>query len=292
MQFFDSEIIFADAEHAKILVAKSDTYSNLLTPFDLQAKVQRVCKLKESDYLSNAQKYLYDWYVYEKDYLEWIIQETAKKINKQQFKFNLPKKIVIIKSAMHEEGGANGFTRQNFMVLNRHSLSEHLFQHELFHIISRYNLKKVESAYKILGFYKCNEVQIPATLIEYKITNPDAPFNNFYMKLKWKNQPVEALMILYSKKNYSGGKFFSYLNKGLMLVEGADNDKKAVISKGAPIILSYDEVTNLYEQIGRNTSYNIHQEEITADHFIMALNSETNLPDQELVDKLSQVLNQ
>ncbi|WP_298898170.1 hypothetical protein [uncultured Psychroserpens sp.] len=288
--FLNSQISIVDASYAKNLVGTNDTYSELLTSFDLQAKIKSIrCPKTTKDYLSNAQRYLYDWKDYEKLYLKNIIDLTEKQIKKKQYRFDLPDEIFIIKSAMHEEGNANGFTRENYIVLNYNSLSAHLFEHELFHIISRYNSNKIKEAYAILGFKACNEVEVPSTLIDLKITNPDAPFNNYYIKVDYENTTVETIMILYSTRIYEGGNFFSYINKGLMIIEGNEDSKKAVIRNGAPILLGYDEVDKLFDQIGSNTEYNIHQEEITAEHFSMALHDIKDLPNQQLVDNLNQV---
>ncbi|MNX94296.1 hypothetical protein D3C86_1265230 [compost metagenome] len=75
-----------------------------------------------------------------------------------------------------------------------------------------------------------------------------------------------------------------------MLVHGKPQKKEAVFENGTPKIIEYKDATDLYDQIGKNTSYDIHQEEVSADHFIMALNEETNLPDQNLIEELTKVL--
>ena len=290
IKFLKSFIILVDSDEAKSAINHHDSYSKILTSFDIQSKVKRLGELSYKDYLDNAQLYIYDWKPYEKHYLESIINKIEKQIKKKKYQFDLPNEILVIKSGMHEEDGANGFTRENYMVLKLNSLSTHLFEHELFHIISRYNTDKISEAYSILGFKPCNEVEIPSTIIDFKITNPDAPFNNFYLELEYKNKPIEAMMLLYSKRPYSGGKFFSYVSKGLMLLEGDDNSKEAILDGGRPIVLDYSEVNGLYEKIGKNTDYNIHQEEVTAEHFSMALNDVKNLQDQHLVDKLDEIL--
>lgn len=284
-----TEIIFATPNEGKQLIEQHDSYTNILTKFDLQAKVKTTDEVNVLGYIENAKKYIYNWQYHEIEYLKKVIANTENKIKELNFNFELPDKIFLIKSAMHEEGNANGFTRSNFIVLNFNSLSLHLFEHELFHIISRYNADKIEKAYNILGFNKCNEVEIPKEIIDFKITNPDAPFNNYYISVKYLNTKVEAIMLLYSKTHYSGGRFFKYVNKGLMLVEGEVNNKKAILENGTPKIIEYKEATDLYDQIGKNTSYDIHQEEVSADHFIMALNRETNLPNQNLIDELTKV---
>lgn len=290
IKFLNSIITLVDSDEAKSAVSHQDSYSKILTSFDIQSKIKRLGELSYKDYLTNAQLFLYNWKPHEKEYLKNIINQVEKQIKKKKYKFNLPNEILVIKSAMHEEGGANGFTRENFMVLNLNSLSLHLFEHELFHIISRYNSAKISEAYSVLGFKPCNEVEIPSTLINFKISNPDAPFNNFYIELEHDNNPIEALMLLYSNRPYTGGGFFTYVNKGLMLLEGDDDSKKAILDGGRPILLDYSDVNGLYEKIGKNTGYNIHQEEVTAEHFSMALNDVKNLPDQHLVDKLDEIL--
>jgi hypothetical protein len=285
-----TEIIFATPNEGKQLIEQHDSYTNILTKFDLQAKVKTTEEVNVLGYIENAKKYIYNWQYHEIEYLKKVIANTENKIKEINFNFELPDKIFLIKSAMHEEGNANGFTRSNFIVLNFNSLSLHLFEHELFHIISRYNADKIEKAYNILGFNKCNEVEIPKEIIDFKITNPDAPFNNYYISVKYCDANVEAIMLLYSKTHYSGGRFFKYVNKGLMLIEGETNNKKAILENGTPKIIDYKDATDLYDQIGKNTSYNIHQEEVSADHFIMALNRETNLPNQNLIIELTKVL--
>lgn len=290
IDFLNSKFVFASLENARNLVAKSDVYSSILTRFDLESKVKNIKAFTEQDYLHNARKYLYSWHEYEIDYLTQLIKITEEKIKKKKYKFDLPNEIFLIKSAMHEEGGANGFTRANYIVFNLNSLSIHLFEHELFHVISRFNESKIGEAYGILGFKECNEVEIPTPFIDYKITNPDAPFNNYYLQLKHDGTDIEALMMLYSKKEYSGGGFFSYLNKGLLVLKDEKGVKKASVVNGKLNILDYDEVEGLFSQIGKNTGYNIHQEELSADHFTMCLNDIENLPDQHLINKLDELL--
>lgn len=286
---FGTEVLFTSAGEARQLLSRDDDYTRILTRFDLQAKIKTRDKVCVRDYLENAERYVSTWLGPEVEYLKERIYETGTKITQAGLSFDLPKHIHLIKSAMHEEGGANGFTRQDCIVLNQHSLSGHLFEHELFHIISRFNPAKIEKAYGILGFSRCNEIAIPKQIIDRKISNPDAPFNNYYIKINYNGSPVEAVMVLYAVKDYEGGGFFKYVNKGLMLVNGSADNKQAVMENGMPKIIKYEDAANLYEQIGKNTGYNIHQEEVTADHFIMMLNKETGLPDQHLVDKLSEV---
>jgi hypothetical protein len=46
-------------------------------------------------------------------------------------------------------------------------------------VFSRYNPEVREKLYEIIGFYKVGEIELPEGLFERKISNPDAPVNEF-----------------------------------------------------------------------------------------------------------------
>jgi hypothetical protein len=49
-------------------------------------------------------------------------------------------------------------------------------------------------------------------------------------------------------------------------------------------------VSGFYEQVGRNTQYIIHPEEILADNFAMLVMGDQNVPSPEILKKLQDVL--
>lgn len=285
-------IKFASRSVAQELVRQRDVYTDSLTRLDLQGKVQTLePSVSVDDYLENAQRYLHNWEQHEIRYLSALIASTKDRIEALDLCFELPSELYLIKSTMHEEGGANGFTRQNFVVLNRKSYSQHLLEHELFHIISRFNPDLMVGVFKILGFSACNEITMPGEIKDLKITNPDAPFNNFFVSLEIDGSYEEGILLIYGTREYAGGSFFGYVGKGVLLVDGNDTDKRAKRDEdGKIILLDYADAGNLFDRIGRNTNYNIHQEEVSADHFVMMLDQEQGLPDQHLVDKLKAVM--
>jgi len=181
---------------------------------------------------------------------------------------------------MAEEFGFDGYTRQNFMVLNEDSLSQNLFNHELFHIISRFNPGIQHNAYRILGFKPCNVVTLQRKLNQRRITNPDAPLNNYFIEIKWGRKIEEAIMLLYSERPYTGGDPIDYFKRGLLLIEGNDFAKKVKETNGKFILLEYDEVTNLFDQIGPDARHKIHPEEISAAHFAEMLGHQWRMVDK------------
>jgi hypothetical protein len=143
-----------------------------------------------------------------------------------------------------------------------------------------------ERVYNTLGFKKCNDVTYPKEIADLRISNPDAPHNNFYISVNKDGKPFDAMLVLYSSGPFQGGSFFYYIKIGLMQVEGDSSNKKPVYAFGKPVIYELDAVKNFYEQIGRNTGYVIHAEEICADQFVMLLDQTANLRNPYLIDKM------
>jgi hypothetical protein len=215
--------------------------------------------------------------------IQWIDQAiTALKLE-----FELPEDILLIKTTGWEEGGANGYTRDNAIYLNQHSLSLHLLIHEFFHIVSRTNPQRATSAYGLLGFEEIGEVQYDDLL---RISNPDAPFLRHAVTVTYHGTPCKVCLVIRGSGPYQGGGFFTYVRKKLLMLEKRGEEWVPDIrKKGQYVFMDYHEVHGLYQQIGRNTGYNIHQEEVTAVHFEYLLDGRKGLPNQHLIDGLHRI---
>ncbi len=285
-----------DGDRAKKLLMTEDEYTIGLTKFDLQSKTLSTKEVTVKDYMKFSAEQVVKWSDDEKKIMKKVVESVSKKINTLGLKLHMPAEIEVVKSTMENEGYAAGYTRGTYIVLNETNTGDYskrledLFEHELFHVLSRYHTPMSENVYKTLGFKKCNEVPYPVEIRDLRISNPDAVWNNFYLTVEYKGKPVDVMLIIYSKRPYEGGSFFSYLQDGLMVVQGSDDDKEPVYVDGKPLILKAKEVTGFYEQVGKNTGYIIHAEEISADHFTMLLNHEKNIPNPELVEAMKNLM--
>jgi hypothetical protein len=72
---------------------------------------------------------------------------------------------------------------------------------------------------------------------------------------------------------------------GFLQVTG-DPVREVVISEGKPAIYTMQEDSGFFEQVGNNTRYIIHPEEILADNFSYAVLGKTGLPNQEIVEEM------
>ena len=266
-------ITFADVEQAQTLLQTSDEYTRQLGAFDLQSKTGNSGATTEADYLAYAAQQAQAWSEEEINQLRSAIDSAEKRIQALGLNLDLPSEIVLVRSSMQEEGGAAGYTRQNFIVLGELSNVpvEYLFLHELFHVYSRFNPEKRDALYATIGFQKTNEISLPPSLEENKISNPDAPVLDHVIALTIDGKPQEAVFFLYADRDYQGGSFFDYLNKRLLLVEKKGDDYQVLLQDGQPILRPYEDASDLRDKIGRNTSYDIDPEEVMADHFTLLI---------------------
>ena len=143
--------------------------------------------------------------------------------------------------------------------------------------------------YGIIGFDISESISYPDNIKARRITNPDAPQTDSYINLLADGKGISCMMILYATDDYSGGSFFDYLNIGFLSLVG-DKEKTAEIVNGEPVIYTMQQVQNFFEQVGRNTNYIIHPEEIMAENFTHAILSTEGLEDPIILEKIRQTL--
>lgn len=286
-QLLSSAVEFASVDAGKAKIATPDAYTRNLTRFDLQAKIRTLRPATHCDYLSNAQEYVRPWDSDEEEYVKSAIERAHKRLTDIGATICLPDSIVMVKTVGWEEGNANGYTRENAIYLNQDSLTSDLVFHEIFHIISRYNTCKRDRIYETIGFNPTNDILY---CDELRITNPDAPSLNHFIRLKHQGRDIEGALIIRASREYDGGGFFGYVRKHVLVLDRIDGAHVPKVADGCEVLLRYDQVNGLHEQLGHNTAYNIHQEEVSADHFKEVIKGTTGLPDQVLVDKLIVIL--
>ena len=283
-------IRLASPERGRALLGEVDEFVKHLSPFDLQAKLDRTDEVSAEDYSAFAAEQVLEWSEEETGKMAEIVRQSQEAIAAKGLQLRLPEVIEVVKSTILEEGSAAGYTRGQYIVLAEKGISLGTFIHELFHVYSRNNPEKEAELYEIIGFHRCNEVPYPAAIEARRLTNPDAPFNHDFIRIEHEGKEKEAMMVLFGNKDFEGGSFFQYLSIRLMLIEGEEDHKKALLQDGEPVLLSFNDVDKLFEQIGRNTNYNIHPEEISAEHFRLLLTAEEEGPDQILIEKMQAAL--
>lgn len=285
-------------EGRQILTAKDD-FVQRLSPFDRSARMKTDKTVSEAEYLQFVGRNVIDWTSEEMQTVQAAIEAIAPLL--RDLRFSWPPTVQLIKTTGAEEGNA-AYTRATAIVLPKSELGKgqdhlkKLISHELFHILSRQNPELREKLYAIIGFTKCNEIKLPPALERRKITNPDAPRNDHFIRVQIEGQESLAVPILLSSaETYDvkrGGEFFEYLQLQFLAVEkdrGSGNFEPAPAGP-SPRLVGAQHISGFMEQVGKNTDYIIHPEEILAENFALLLLHEANVASPEILQKMKEVL--
>ena len=290
---------FATVEDGKRVLTSRDDYVERMSPFDRAARLKTDQVVSEREYLKFVGKAVRAWEEAEKEKVYLAMEGVEKTLRKMALP--CPEKIWLIKTTGQEEGNA-AYTRANAIVFpekfleGRPSGVQRVLCHELFHVLSRANEELRERCYAAIGFEKCEELVFPEELALRKLTNPDAPRNEHCLKVRVEGKEQWVIPILFSKEEKydleKGGEFFRYLQFKLVVVKRAAEGKGVkVVREGATAkLLDLGEVAGLFEQVGKNTSYLIHPEEILADNFVLLVTRKRGLPSPKVVKTLGEIL--
>jgi hypothetical protein len=76
----------------------------------------------------------------------------------------------------------------------------------------------------------------------------------------------------------------------LMVLDNDRGIRLPALVNNEPVLLAPKSVAGFLDQVGRNTMYLIHPEEILADNFVFVIEGRTNLKTQRIVDEMGKVL--
>ena len=292
--------ILASAGEGRDILTAKDDFIEQLSPFDRSARMKTGKTVSTDEFLSFVAQNVLSWEAEEKDRLQSVIATLEPKL--QQFAPFLPDRIYLIKTTGNEEGGV-AYTRGNAIIFPERQVMGDvvslykLISHELFHIILRNNKEMRSDLYGVIGFKKCPPFDIPGALLPRKITNPDTPMNQFCISINADKQKLLAVPILYSStetyEKERGGSFFDYLQVAFLAVakDNGPGRKPTPLKSDQAKLYSEEELGGFYEQIGRNTDYTIHPEEILADNFSLLFFGITELQSPEIIEKMKKVFN-
>jgi len=293
-----TKLVFAEVEEAKKRLATKDDFVKSLSRFDRSSRMKTDKHVSEKEFLQYIANQVRPWTVDEKERVRAAVESVASQL--MRFELNLPQTILLIKTTGKEEGGA-AYCRPNAIVLPQNILIqqtiglEKLLIHELFHILSANNPKLKEALYEVINFKKCDSIEPPDKIREIKITNPDAPKNDHYIEVQYKNSFINIVPIIYSSApKYDvkkGGEFFRYLRINLLAIEKVDKKwqyKRA--NNGEPVLLELRDVPDYFNKIGMNTGYIIHPEEILAENFVLMVQGIQQFKSKWVIERMQNLL--
>lgn len=291
----DLNLTFLDAAQAgtKITVDKSDGFFGYITKADMSIQMrQKDMPLSGGDAKTLYQEMLrseMESFSAEDETFMTEVMQSAKdaldKVNPALY----PQHIDLIKTKTNHYGPDVYYTRDDAIILPANIFDDKdlnaqmpVMLHEIFHILSRYDVTFRERMYALIGFFPYEEqLVLPKRIADYLLTNPDGVTRRYAIHLINSDGEMQRALplILSRKERYEDSmpSFFSYLNFDLYpLIRVAADQVTLGLNQNGESALSLEHNNNFFQQIKDNTQYIIHPDEIMAENFMMAIIAEKN----------------
>ncbi len=289
---------FATVEEGRQVLTTDDAFTRSLSRFDLQSRLKTADNVTLDDWKQFAAGHVREWDAGEIK----TVSESLARLGKPlaELRLPLPPRVLLVRTSGEEEAGA-AYTRGAAIILPTKVMSygpnqlERLLAHELFHVLSRHDGAFRSRLYRIIGFELCDPIEFPPSLAPRRITNPDAPQVDCTIELKnAEGQAVTAAPILYSSAREYDAKgkrtMFSYLTFRLLVVEKAGGRWQPRLVQGEPVVIDPSKEPSFQEQIGKNTNYIIHPDEILADNFVHLVMGAKMLQTPRIIEEMRAAL--
>ncbi|HZL89567.1 MAG TPA: hypothetical protein VFB96_14480 [Pirellulaceae bacterium] len=293
----DTRVRFASLEQGQKLLGARDEFALALSRFDRQVRMQTDRDASLEEWLEFNAGHAQAWSEVEIQRVTAALDDLRPRL--ANFKFQLPETILLVRTTGKEEGDA-AYTRQSAIMLPDKVMAypkeqlEKLLIHELFHVVSRHDPALRQKLYAIIGFRPCDPIKLPADWDNRRITNPDAPKIDCYIELKADGQTIVAAPFLFATPAkfdaQKGGSLFKYLTFKLLVVSRDGDRLAATLQEGKPVVIDPRSLEDFTQQIGKNTNYIVHPDEILADNFVLLLRGQKNVPTPRILEEMAKLL--
>lgn len=284
---------YASQEEGIELLSGNEEYYNGFSQNDLDYKMQKAGATME-EYQAFAEKQVREFSEEEKQLIDDAMAEVEQIIEDNDYVLPDIEEIVFIKTTQEEEAGSTAYTHGTQIYFGDRML-EHLASedeeeatlgvtilwHEIFHCLTRCTPEFRTQMYDIIHFTVQEEdFEIPPSVFEYSINNPDVEHHNSYATFIINGEPVDCFTVWMTTKNFEkeGDSFFDYMVTALVPIDGSD------------LYYTSDEAENFYDVFGKNTDYVIDPEECMADNFSFAMMYGTDGMDYASPDIIDQII--
>lgn len=281
----------AGGERGRELLAAEDDYTRGLSPFDRTAKLQRREPGSHADYLAHARAQVLDWSADEARALRHNVELVREALLRLELYPPLPPLVEVVRSTLAEEGWMAAYTRRHFIVLGTPALGARTFAHELFHVLSRHAPAVRERLFALLGYRAVAPIAPPDDLAPHLVTNPDVRGLDAVTRVGFEGALAWAAPLLVAERAYEEGPLLDYaVARHLVVEETASGFVARREPDGRAVVLAPAEIAGLADRLGGNTPYDIHPEEVCAEHFMLLLAGERRLPRPDLLVAMRDVL--
>jgi len=291
---------FASIEEGRAAISQRDEFTNSFSKLDVQIRLRTDKEpATADDYIKFVTPHVTAWKDAEREKLGRIFDKLRDRLKTLGLAPPFPAKILFVRTTGLEEADA-AYTRGTAVFLPASKVGgaesglEKLVAHELFHVLSRNDPKLRQRLYALVGYHPCPSVELPADWRDRKLTNPDAPSLDTAIEVQLDGKPVRAVSFLYARdakyRPQPGDSLFRYLEFRLLVIDVRDGKSEVRLADGQPILIDPRSSQSFQKQIGQNTGYIIHPDEILADNFMHLVVGTQGLKTPELVARLKEEL--
>ncbi|MBK7872522.1 MAG: hypothetical protein IPJ74_18510 [Saprospiraceae bacterium] len=313
------QFIFLDSTKASLSILDDDAegFFERVSKLDMSIQMQRNYSKEISrdsilyDYRYFLKRDVQDFSESEQEILEKILLEIeglCESLSPDIF----PRKLELIKTKGKHYGNGVYYTRENRIIIPANELEKpntvalrEVLTHEVFHIYSRQHPEKRRELYALIGFQELNDVLIlPSAIDSRLLLNPDGVEIDWAIRLAIGNQDTISTIpiIIANAPAYLPEResYFEYIDFNLYPVVQDVNGFQIVLDSLGHSPLHINELPDFQRQIGDNTFYIIHPDEILADNFKWLILAQTKEKEyalerfsengQLLLKKIEQVL--
>jgi hypothetical protein len=290
---------FASPEQARAVLGERDDYVRATAALERSAVLRTAEAIEPERFAAAMRETALAWTEEERAAFAPVLAPLERFIAAMRWK--APPAILIVKAS---DRLMDGFphTRGNAIVLQegvlqdavaRPGMMHYLMAHEAFHVLSRADAGVREALYAAIGFRACAAVDLPAALERLRVTNPDAPESRHAITVRLQGESVEVLPFVHFQAETIDPRagFGGQMRTSWLPIERQQGGCKVRDER-----LLSGELEGLYEQVGRNTGYLIHPEEILADNFALLFREAVSpgvakIRSPEILDRMRRILN-
>ena len=281
---------FASQAQAREILSSQDEYVHATAPLERSIMLRTARPVSTEEYAAAMGETALEWTEEERRAIGEALPPLARFLAPMRWK--APATILLIKATSRLMDGFP-HTRANAIVLQERMLGEalaskelldYLLAHEAFHVLSRADAGLREELYAAIGFRPCTSTAMPEALARLRITNPDEPPKRYTIRVA--QGEVMPLAHFPSDALEPGEGFMKHVRVSWLRVERRGGHCAA--REGGR--LGVEELQGFYEQVGRNTGYVIHPEEILADNFALLYRNTGKVRSPEIVERIARIL--
>lgn len=276
---------FLDDDESDVFLATSDDFTEVVSLFDRQTRLRTADVVDDATFRAHLGEQGRRWSTEERARYLSALEELDGALD--GLVLDLPDEIVLVKTSGLDEFQAP-YTRRNGIVVPASFITNgvgqelRLLSHELLHILTRHQPGFRDALYDVFGFVPTNAVAWPAVLEDGRFTNPDAYSLAHALTVSHQGADVDVMPLYHWPDDIDAAlalpNFLSALDTSLLVVEDTgDGTFAPVDDDGGVRLLAIDE-TSYAAQVGANTTYIVHPDEVVASNFELVVRKRAGLP--------------